>query len=245
VKVMKFRPVTLSLALLWPAYLCSVQAQGTFRNLDFESANIPVSTPAGTFVPASLALPGWAVFIGTNQQSSVMYNGTYLDTATVAVFGPGAPFYPPIQGSYSAVLKNGVDPNGAVGDLVDAAIAQTGLIPSSAKSILFSSSSGAELSVTLAGQRIVMVPLYPSGAYEVYGGDITALAGQTAELRLTDPVGPPFPFSGVLVDNIVFSDIAIPEPATVALFTCGAAAVGLLSSWRRPSRRRGAYGGRR
>src|ERR1043165_7171987 len=64
--------------------------QGAFRNLDFESATVPVSQPPSPNpsvpdVGVAAALPGWSVFIGTNQMSAVLYNNQTLDTSAVAL----------------------------------------------------------------------------------------------------------------------------------------------------------------
>ena len=56
----------LASALLWKAP-CS--AQGTFRNLDFELAQIPQSQPVGD-VSTAAALPFWAVYYGATQALS-------------------------------------------------------------------------------------------------------------------------------------------------------------------------------
>ena len=54
-----------------------VCGQGTFQNLDFESATVPLSQPPSPnpgvpSVDITAALPGWSVFIGTNQASRVI-----------------------------------------------------------------------------------------------------------------------------------------------------------------------------
>jgi hypothetical protein len=43
----------------------STHAQGTFQNLNFESANIPSGTPVSAFLPISEALPYWSAYYAT------------------------------------------------------------------------------------------------------------------------------------------------------------------------------------
>jgi hypothetical protein len=64
----------------WATLLAAIpaQAQGAFQNLDFESANIPASTPVGSFVAISQALVGWSAYFTsgtvTDPQTQVGYD---------------------------------------------------------------------------------------------------------------------------------------------------------------------------
>jgi len=57
-----------SLSFVFCCILCclSAEGQGTFRNTDFEVAQIPQNQPNGV-VSTTLGLPLWTVYYGTNQ----------------------------------------------------------------------------------------------------------------------------------------------------------------------------------
>jgi hypothetical protein len=90
--------------------------QGTFQNLDFESANLagypaPILGQAATSVPVSDGLPNWSPsFSGTSegiiQLNQVWYDGLSLGGAAISVVdskwpGGESPSLTPIQGNYS------------------------------------------------------------------------------------------------------------------------------------------------
>src|SRR6188768_1293744 len=108
--VPKEQILALVLSLVLPSELLS---QGTFGNLDFESATIPLSQPPSPIpgvptVAISSALPGWAGFIGTNQVSQVMYNNQTLDTSSIALLRTNYPSLQIIDGTFSIFLMGGV-----------------------------------------------------------------------------------------------------------------------------------------
>src|SRR6266567_4117283 len=111
------------------------QSQGSFQNLNFDSSNIPQNHPPGN-VSSLDALPGWSVYIGTNQAFQVFYNdfaigSTYVDLlGTNGVFGIRS-----IEGGYSVFLQGGTS-------ATDASIRQTGTVPSGTQSILFAAQAG-------------------------------------------------------------------------------------------------------
>jgi hypothetical protein len=222
------------------ATLLSVQiaaAQGTFQNLDFEAAGVPV-VPSYTPIQVltSVALPGWTAYVTTNQQSQIWYNGvsaggaivTLIDTHTYdwsnAVIG----------GNFTATLDAGYDP--VTDTHAPVTIAQTSLVPVAAKSLRFSASGDVEgfLLLTLNGLNVPFYPLEAGPNFEVYGGDITTFAGSTAELRFTEVFTPSRLFPIAFLDNIQFSEQPIPEPSAVSLLALG---VGVLK-WQGRRRRR-------
>jgi hypothetical protein len=222
----RLRLLTLPLALLLNPG--TVSAQGNFENLDFSSTTVPTSTPAGTIVPASEALPNWTVYVGGIQQSEVLYNQLYLGTAIVALEGPGFASGPTIPGStYMCVLQAGT-----INDQpTSASIAQTATIPPSTSSLLFVASLpyGPGWSVTLGGQNLSIIPLGSDGVnYEYYGANISSYAGQTETLQFTALIGAPT--VNMYLDDIQFSNQQIPEPQIWTLLLCGA---GALAAWRR------------
>src|SRR5690348_8043717 len=59
-------------------------AQGTFQNLNFESANL-TPVPSGQFgglVPITKGLPGWTGYVGTAQATQVLQNNLSTGAAS-------------------------------------------------------------------------------------------------------------------------------------------------------------------
>jgi hypothetical protein len=201
-------------------------AQTNFQNLNFEAAtDLPVvSQGNAVLVPVANALPEWTVFEGGAQQSQMFYNGVSLGAPLVTLVGPNsgppnAPF-PPLAGSYSATLDDGEGGDGT------AAIAQTGTVPMQTESLQFLANGDVSdifgyLSVSFNGQNLPIFTLTTGPNSDLYGCDLSGLAGQTGELQFTE--NPSTRSAGVTyLDNIIFSPDAIPEPGTWALMLCGA-----------------------
>ena len=62
-----------------------LHAQGTFQNLNFESAMV-LSSEAGQWVSASSAIPGWTAYYQGRAQSQVLYNTLTLGSGSVDFF---------------------------------------------------------------------------------------------------------------------------------------------------------------
>jgi hypothetical protein len=206
------------IALTLVVLKAQVEAQGTFQNLNFESANITGYRPNSSDVPISSALPGWTGFYGNNQTSQVWYDGISIGGNIIAIIDNNATAFAPLQGQYSAFLFGG---NG-----VSASISQNGIIQAGTESILMDAwSYNASPVVAINGQAINMIPLQTFANYTLYGGTVPSSdVGPSVTLSFTDPaptIGGPSEFE---LDNISFSPTATPEPNTLALIVMGGAA---------------------
>jgi hypothetical protein len=215
------------LTLLVVSLTYSAVCQGTFGNLDFESANVPF-VPAGQFganVPTSEGLPGWTADFGDTQIGTISHNNMTLGAPEVGIFGPA--WFPSqiLQGSYSVFLAQST-----AGIPSTAAIGQAGTIPSTARSLTFFSSPAQNFVLTFSGQAIPLAQIGSGPNYIILGGDVSQFAGQSGELRFTAGSG--------ILDNIQFSSSPIPEPTTGALYGLGGLLVGLRTHRKAPAKKR-------
>ena len=209
-----------------------------FTNLNFESARI-VPDPAfysefGNYVVyASNALPGWIIsgFLG---QNDLFYNTYSLGAPSVSIFG-ATNNPPPLDGHFSVDLYGGVP--GPPGN--GAYIAQTGLVPASAKSIEFIATGApfggnTVLLVSLGGQNIPFGAISTTPDYTLCAGDVSAFAGQVEQLEFYTPFN-----TGINnyweIDDIQFSPNAIPEPGVLVLAFSGATILGVQGLRKRDS----------
>ncbi len=208
------------------AHLRQVQAQDTFKNLDFESANLSPADPLST-VPASTGMPGWTVLIGTTSESMILFNDSTLGTSSISILGRGNSLSPVIEGNFMALLNAGADPanNQAPADV---SLNQTGLLPVNANSILFKARGGlAGFNLAMGGQVIATVPLLTTTDYTLYGADVSRFAGKLATLKITALSDVPRGPNVIGLDSISFSPQPIPEPSVGVLVVCGLALLGL------------------
>lgn len=189
-------------------------AQGSFQNLDFESATLaPIpSGQSGGMVTIASGMPGWNVYIGNEQETSVLHNNVTAGSGSVDIWGPQ---FSVIEGNYTAVLQTGIRGT--------AAIAENGSIPVSAQSLLFKSWGDNNIRVAFSGQPISMVPIQTTSSYTLYAGDISQYAGLSGELRFSTLS------SIAYLDSIQFS--AVPEPETYALCLFGIAGLFGCRKW--------------
>jgi len=198
----------------------SGQAQG-FINLDFEAANVAGYSHTGYNVPTNAAFPGWTAFysqpgFGTGYTAQVSYDTISMGGADISIndTNTGNRFVP-IEGAFSAVLYGGTFQ-------VSSSISQSGMIPNGITTLLVSAAGSGNFTVTVDGQTISMTPLQVFSGYSVYGGDISAFAGQVVPLTFTEPAPPSGPYINVLIlDNIQFSSSPVPEPSALALSALG------------------------
>jgi hypothetical protein len=191
--------------------------QGTFQNLNFESAVVGPDASPRT-VSFATALPGWTgYFNGTNIALSAIYNTVFIGSSGFALLDNQSSFGNTISNS-TAILQAG-----AAGFQPSVSLAQTGIVPVNSLSLRFiGGATFDQLVVAMNGQSLTPVVLRNIGLYNEYGVDISAFAGQTAELRFTRPATPN-QTSALVLDEISFSPVAIPEPGTWALLGLGSA----------------------
>ncbi len=217
----------------------SARSQGSFQNLNFESAN-PVPIVGGEYpdeVTPGSALPGWSASIGGIPVTAVIQNDYALGGASVDIFGPGYSDVDPgiIAGNYTVMLQAGGSSPLTEGG--NASLSQNGTIPANAMSLEFeawSMTPSATLSVSFAGNSLSPVGLSsgvsPGGqSYTLYGADISAYAGQSGQLQFTD-VYSSQGLNGIELDDLTFS--TTPEPGTLALVVMGGVAFAV-RSWRK------------
>ena len=222
----KFRAVIQSTVMA--VFALSAHGQGAFQNLDFESATIS-TTQSPEVVNSMDALPNWNVFYGTNGPAAQMYFNAFIladgnPPPWVALSGTNGLMPASIEGNFSVYLTGREVGTPGEADAPAGSIGQTGLVPTNAESILFKAQSGsfaASFTVTLNGQNISYVALETEPTYTLYGGDISAFAGQTSDLAFTAGLYG----SGWNLDSIEFSDQPVPEPST---FSLGGLALGLM-----------------
>ena len=202
---------------------------------------VPVPGQPSTYYFAQ-AFPGWSSYVQGVPNGLTSYNQLAMSITAFSIVDsnysnisglPGGL----IQGNYTAVLMAGI--SGAL-QPADATIAQTGLVPAGTESLRFKAlfdSSGplSSFGVTLGGQTLSLVPLESGANYTLYAADISAWAGQTAELDFTAfPDTQHFDDAYLYLDSIQFSNLPTPEPNVFALSALGA----LLIGWRALQRRR-------
>lgn len=153
----------------------SALAQGTFQNLDFESANLPTISQGqfGGTVPIGDAVPGWTAYLGADHVTTVLHNNLTLGDAGMDILGPV--WLAPnaiIEGQYTVVLQSG---RGLAQAHVDAVLSQVGRIPADAASLIFKV-AGVNFAARLNGNVLPMAPLESGPNYAPWGSDVSAFA---------------------------------------------------------------------
>jgi hypothetical protein len=161
------------LLFLAPGLSFAVQestAQGSFQNLGFESGTL-VPIPGDSFnrVYFDQAFPGWRGYVGGIQETAAFHNADFLCCSAIAVWGDGPQPAPALEGSFSAYLHAAIGPDFQP---ADTSLAQTGLVPADARSLLFRAASNTGVDVvTLGGSLVPIIPL-----------SIGAIADETADV---------------------------------------------------------------
>jgi hypothetical protein len=191
----------MKVAIAIAALMCShpVLAQGTFQNLDFESANLtPIASgQPGVEVPITSALPGWSGDIGSSPVTQVFQNGFSTGAPGIDILGPYWSSPPQvIDGNYSVALQAGL-----IGGNIPstASLWQDGTIPAGAESLQFRSLNFEGITpplVSFAGDNLSLF-LLPSG---MYAANIAPYAGQSGQLEFTATF-----YNWMELDDISFS----------------------------------------
>ena len=213
------------LLLAWLAFTASTLAQG-FVNTTFERPPFP-QPPAPTGFPQFLDwntwAPGWSHSSGSDT-GTLYYELPHVGISQwyLLVRNPGSLNYgSPLAGNYSLAMHSGYQNNqDANSPWVNAFISQTAVVPTDSFSIRILATG--PFAIFANGNAI---PMFSLGGNQ-YGGDISAFAGASTEVKITSvsPVGnlgvPP-----TIVDNLTFSPVAVPEPGTLALLATGGLAL--------------------
>ncbi len=203
--------------------------QGTFRNLDFELANLPILAPGQYMIVSDAdALPGWTAYLGTDLQTTILYNAQTLGDASVSILGPNYQAGPTLQGDFMAFLAAGR------GHSITS-LRQTGVVPNDAQSlrVVIASDPTENFEFSLNGVALSMVPLAVGPSATLYGADVSTFAGQSSLLNISAYLSPSAPtFFGFRLDDIRFSNQPIPEPSVFGLLALSAFLLGWRFLWR-------------
>lgn len=208
--------------------------QGTFQNLGFENTTLTVfvTNPWGPYYTTNATIPGWdwsphGTFGFGDPNTNVAFNGMALDAPAVTLHGTNS-FLPAIRGSYSILLQGGTTAGGLVyGNTNGASVFQTGQIPADSLSLIYLGSGAVRVSFN--GQTLPGIAVGSTANSTIWGADISGYAGQSGELRFTAPW-----LSTGMLDSILFSPTAIPEPSVLAL--SGIFVLCLFRMMKRPNR---------
>jgi hypothetical protein len=213
-----------------PGVLCGIIASVSlcasgqvFVNSGFEEATVDTSS---LFQDWNLAAPGWSHSAGSD--TSIVYWGSehlgisqyyLLMDATSPTYAPGTQ----LAGNYSLAFSSGhLSAFDFSSPWVNAYLSQTLTVPAGTLSLRMLATGPFE--VRVGG---VVVPMLSLGGNS-YGGDISAFTGSLVEVKIINTASTIH--TPTVLDNVVFSPIAIPEPSSMAL---GIAGVALLMFKRR------------
>jgi hypothetical protein len=206
-----------SLAEVAPVGAQGTLGNGTFQDLDFETAALyayPEGQPTSSagMIYAAQAIPGWIASIGGTPLTAIGYNYAPVDQAAVTLTSsPGV-----IDGNYSvAIASGGVGRASPIGE-----IAQTGTVPVGANVITFVSYRNVQsvLTFSVNGMPVQYSAVTTlSSSFETYAADISQYAGRSATISFGNA---PYA-SNFILDDIGFSAQQIPEASEWALIGPG------------------------
>jgi hypothetical protein len=193
------------------ASLRNVSGQG-FVDVNFESVSgTPVPLNYGVGIATTNGIPGWTATGGDFNPTYILYDTFTLGDSAISLFDTNNGFAMPVlAGRYSLWLfGGGSSPQGV-------SISQTATVPANAHSIQFMAEfSPGILMVSLGGHNLPFSALSSTSDYTLFGGDVTAFAGESETLTFTVPRGIN---NTVVLDDITFSASQVPEPRTLSLF---------------------------
>ena len=205
-----------TLLLLTVGFTAAAWGQGSFRNLDFESARVVTNDPTFGVLDWNLAAPGWNHSNGSDlgivyyRQEHFGFTGYYMLYDSLSpVYAPGTQ----LAGRYSLGFSNGHATGNPESPWQENYLGQSGEIASDVRSFRLLAHGSFE--VLVGG---VSIPMQSLGG-NLYGGDISAFAGQTTEFRILNTSRTLH--TPVVVDNIAFSPMPVPEPSVVVIFGFG------------------------
>lgn len=196
-----------------------------FTNLNFERAVVQLNDPNFGWLDWPLAAPGWNHSTGVATEA-VHYGLPHLGTAQIYMLMDTNTYsgFTPYEGNYSLMFASGYAttfPEPV--DWTQAFISQTGDIPNDTCSLQLIATGPFEVFL-----NETLIPMLSLGGNR-YGANIPGFAGTTAQLTImnTTPywaAWSPEWFgreTSTIVDDIVFSPVAIPEPSSLALLGLG------------------------
>ena len=188
----------------------------TFQNLDFEAAGSQTIPPSAVWLSWSLAATGWQHAGGANT-FFVYHDSPQTNlTQTYSLVDSASTQWKPLAGNFSLAISSGYySVAEANSTWVHAEISQQGLVPENAHS--FQLLAEGHFTVYINSTEIPMSNL----GGNVYGGDVSAYAGQVVTLEIAN-ASTEF-HDPVMVDNLTFSTQVVPEPGTFALLGAGLA----------------------
>ncbi len=216
---MKFIRLT-CLAFACTAAFTNADGQG-FVNLNFEAATIQPD-PSNPYYPdavySSNAIPGWSTTGGFLGPNDIGYNLFSLGSTHITLVGTNATIRA-IDGKFGVFLYGGDTASSVT-------LSQTAILPADAASILFkaqySGAPGGILLVSVGGQNIPFSSISTGSDYTLYGGNVSAFAGQSEQLVFSVLAGENF----WNIDDIQFSSTPVPEPHGLCLLSAGALLLG-------------------
>lgn len=222
-----------------------------FQNLGFEAGPVYFPTINAYYLTYPDVLPYWTVRFGSTVQAGASCNIFTLDSPAVALMSQGGVLGPNyvISGSRSVFLQSTAysgDPSSAV----NVSISQVGTIPAGTRSLVFDARNPwygpfgngfpippGPFNVTLNGAILPLIELTTDGGANItFGADVSAWAGQTAELSIGVLASPAPALSSwegwAAVDSIRFSSVSVPEPTALSLLGLGLFGL-FIRYWRR------------